>query len=74
MSEYSQKSTKITNFYQLSEETDVLDELVRHSRWKKPVLVIPALAYEFTNPESRPIFEKMPMHFTQVCKWCISSA
>ena len=59
MSEYSQKSTKITNFYQLSEETDVLDELVRHSRWKKPVLVIPALASEFTNPESRPIFENI---------------
>jgi glucosyl-3-phosphoglycerate synthase len=59
MSEYSQKSTKITNFYQLSEETDVLDELVRHSRWKKPVLVIPALASEFTNPENRPIFENI---------------
>lgn len=59
MSEYSQKSTKITNFYQLSEETNVLDELIRHSRWKKPVLVIPALASEFTNPESRPVFENI---------------
>ncbi len=56
MSEYSQKSTKITNFYQLSEEADVLDELIRHSRWKKPVLVIPALASEFTRPENRPVF------------------
>jgi len=59
MSEYSQKSTKITNFYQLSEKTNILDELIRHSRWKKPVLVIPALASEFTNPESRPIFENI---------------
>ena len=59
MSEYSQKSTKITNFYQLSEETDVLDELIRHSRWKKPVLVIPALASEFTHPENRPVFENI---------------
>lgn len=38
MSEYSQKSTKITNFYQLSEETNVLDELIRHSRWKKEMV------------------------------------
>jgi glucosyl-3-phosphoglycerate synthase len=59
MSEYSQKSTKITNFYQLSDETDVLDELIRYSRWKKPVLVIPALASEFTNPENRPVFENI---------------
>lgn len=59
MSEYSQKSTKITNFYKLSEETDILDELIRHSRWKKPVLVIPALASEFTDPENRPVFENI---------------
>jgi len=59
MSEYSQKTTKITNFYQLSEETDILDDLIRHSRWKKPVLVIPALATEFTNLENRPVFENI---------------
>lgn len=59
MSEYSQKSTKITNFYKLSEKTDILDELIRHSRWKKPVLVIPALASEFTDPENRPVFENI---------------
>jgi len=59
MSEYSQKSTKITNFYKLSEETDILDELIQHSRWKKPVLVIPALASEFTDPENRPVFENI---------------
>ncbi|MBW1782740.1 MAG: hypothetical protein JRL30_18615, partial [Deltaproteobacteria bacterium] len=59
MSEYSQKSTKITNFYKLSKETDILDELIRHSRWKKPVLVIPALASEFTDPENRPVFENI---------------
>ena len=59
MSEYSQKSTKITNFYQLSEETDILDELIRCSRWKKSVLIIPALASEFTHPENRPVFENI---------------
>jgi glucosyl-3-phosphoglycerate synthase len=59
MSEYSQKSTRITNFYQLSENTDILDDLVRHSRWKKPVLVIPALASEFSDSENRPVFENI---------------
>jgi len=59
MSEYSQKTTKITNFYQLSDETNILEELIRHSRWKKPVLVIPALASEFTNSENRPVFENI---------------
>jgi glucosyl-3-phosphoglycerate synthase len=59
MSEYSQKSTKITNFYQLSDENNVLDELIQHARWKKPVLVIPALASEFTDPENRPVFENI---------------
>ncbi len=59
MSEYSQKSTKITTFYKLAEETDILDELIRHSRWKKPILVIPALASEFANPESRPVFKNI---------------
>lgn len=59
MSEYSQKSTKITNFYKLSKKTDILDELIRHSRWKKPILVIPTLASEFTHPENRPVFENI---------------
>jgi len=59
MSEYSQKSTKITNFYQLSNETDILEKLIQHSRWKRPVLIIPVLASEFTDPENRPVFENI---------------
>ena len=59
MPEYSQKSTKITNFYQLAEDPHILDELIKHSRWRKPVLVIPALASEFTHPENRPVFENI---------------
>lgn len=59
MSDYSQKSTKITNFYQLSENTSILEDLIQHSRWKKPVLVIPALASEFTVPENRLVFENI---------------
>jgi glucosyl-3-phosphoglycerate synthase len=59
MSDYSQKSTKITNFFQLSDNTNILDQLIQFSRWKKPVLIIPALASEFTHPENRPVFENI---------------
>jgi glucosyl-3-phosphoglycerate synthase len=59
MSEYSQKSTKITNIYQLSDETNIVDKLRQHSHWGKPVLIIPALALEFTQPENRPVFENI---------------
>lgn len=56
MPDYSQKSTKITNFYQLSDKPDILETLVQHARWKRPVLVIPALSSEFSHPENRPVF------------------
>ena len=59
MSNFSQKSTKITNYYQLSDEIDLLDKLIKHCRWEKPVLIIPALASEFTLPECRPVFENI---------------
>ncbi|MDY6990893.1 MAG: hypothetical protein SWQ30_22860 [Thermodesulfobacteriota bacterium] len=57
MSEYSQKSTRITNIYQLTDEADVLEKLTHLSHWRKPVLIIPALATEFTEPENRPVFQ-----------------
>ena len=56
MPDYSQKSTKITNFYQLSEKPNILEKLVQHARWKRPVLVIPALSSEFSHPQNRPVF------------------
>jgi glucosyl-3-phosphoglycerate synthase len=59
MSEYSQKSTKITNIYQLSGETNIVDKLSQHSHWRTPVLIIPALASEFTHSENRPVFENI---------------
>ncbi len=59
MSEYSQKSTRITNIYQLSDEIDIAGKLIQHARWKKPVLVIPALATEYTHPQNRPVFENI---------------
>lgn len=59
MSNFSQKSTKITNFYQLSDEIALLDKLIHYSRWKKPVLIVPALASEFTVSENRTVFERI---------------
>lgn len=59
MSDYSQKSTRITNIYQLADEINIVDELNRHSHWKKPVLIIPALASEFNKTENRPVFENI---------------
>jgi glucosyl-3-phosphoglycerate synthase len=64
MSEYSQKSTKITNIYQLSNETNLLDKLTQYSHWKKPVLIIPSLASEFNNADNRPVFENMLKELT----------
>jgi len=59
MSDYSQKSTRITNIYQLSDDNDLLEKLTQSSHWKKPVLIIPALASEFNNADNRPIFENI---------------
>jgi glucosyl-3-phosphoglycerate synthase len=59
MSEYSQKSTRITNIYQLSDDFGSVDTLSQHAHWKKPVLIIPALASEFTDPENRSVFENI---------------
>lgn len=59
MTSFAQKDTKITTFYQMKDKSDLYSQLLHHSRWKKPVLIIPALATEFTDPESRPVFEKI---------------
>lgn len=59
MTNFAQKHPKLTTFYQMSGRSELLQQLVGHSRWKKPVLVIPALAAEFANEESRPIFENI---------------
>ena len=33
-----------------------MEKLVQHARWKRPVLVIPALPAEFSHPQNRPVF------------------
>jgi len=59
MTNFAQKHTQLTTFYQMSRKTDLYQQLVGHSRWKKPVLILPALATEFTDPENRPVFERI---------------
>jgi len=59
MTNFSQKHPKMTTFYLMNPRTDLRHQLVGHSRWKKPVLFIPALASEFTDPETRPVFENI---------------
>lgn len=59
MPDYSQKHTKITTLPLLARDPDLLQALIHHSRWKKPMLVIPSLASEFNRPETRPIFENL---------------
>ncbi len=59
MTDFAQKHPKLTTFYQMSPRTDLRQQLALHSRWKKPMLIIPALATEFTDPESRPVFENI---------------
>ena len=59
MPDFSRKHPKITTLPLLSEQTDLVDALFQASRWKKPMLVIPALASEFNRPETRAIFENI---------------
>ena len=59
MSNFAQQQTNLTTFYQLAPKSDLHQQLMGHSKWKKPVLIIPALATEFTNLENRPIFENI---------------
>ena len=60
MSNFSQKHTKITSLYLLGKENQYLRPRLRlKARQKRPVLVVPALATEFTLEENRPVFENI---------------
>lgn len=59
MTNFAQQHTKLTTFYQLSSKTSLQQQLLHHSRWKKPVLIIPSLASEFNNGDTLPVFENM---------------
>jgi glucosyl-3-phosphoglycerate synthase len=60
ISDFSQKSSKITTFHILRKDRKHLrSQLSVHSRWKKTVLIIPLLAEEYTNPNNLPVFQNI---------------
>ena len=59
MPSFAQTHNRVTTYYLLQDQVDLRERLIMHARWKKPVLIIPALASEFTHPENRPVFENM---------------
>jgi len=59
MPSFAQTHNRVTSYYILQDTQDIRKQLVHAARWKKPVLIVPALASEFTDPENRPVFEKI---------------
>ncbi|BEQ16660.1 hypothetical protein [Desulfoferula mesophila] len=59
MPSFAQTHSRVTSYYILQDKQDILQQLVHAARWKKPVLIVPALASEFTDPENRPVFENI---------------
>jgi glucosyl-3-phosphoglycerate synthase len=67
MFNFSQKHTKITTLYLLGRGTDDLGPKLRQkSRGKRPVLVVPTLATEFTLPENRPVFLNITKQLSRI--------
>lgn len=56
MPSFAQTHSRVTTYYLLQEDQDLGERLLHAARWKKPVLIVPALASEFTVPENRPVF------------------
>jgi glucosyl-3-phosphoglycerate synthase len=59
MPSFAQTHARVTTYYVLQDKQDVLQQLVHAARWKKPVLIVPALASEFSDPENLPVFENI---------------
>ena len=59
MPSFAQTHSRVTSYYALQRDVDLLEKLVHGARWKKPVLFIPALASEFKSPQNRPVFENI---------------
>ncbi|MBU1276922.1 MAG: mannosyl-3-phosphoglycerate synthase [Proteobacteria bacterium] len=59
MPSFAQTHNRVTTYYVLQDKQDILQQLAHAARWKKPVLIVPALASEFTDPENRPVFENI---------------
>lgn len=59
MPSFAQTHSRVTTYYLLEEDRDLRKALISAARWQKPVLFIPALASEYTDPENRPVFTKI---------------
>ena len=59
MPSFAQTHSRVTTYYLLQEDQDLQGRLAHAARWKKPVLIVPALASEFTNPDNQPVFENI---------------
>ena len=59
MPSFAQTHSRVTTYFLLDKSQDLKQRLTRAARWKKPVLMVPALASEFTDPENRPVFERI---------------
>lgn len=59
MPSFAQTHNRVTTYYLLQDQVDLRERLIMHARWKKPVLIVPALASEYTDPENRPVFENI---------------
>ena len=59
MPSFAQTHSRVTTYFLLEKVQDLLQKLTHAARWKKPVLIVPALASEFTDPNNRPVFENI---------------
>lgn len=68
MPSFAQTHNRVTTYYLLQDEVDLGEKLFAAARWSKPVLIIPALASEYTEPDNRPVFENIVSELAQ-CKY-----
>ncbi len=59
MPSFAQTHSRVTTYYLLQEEKPLREQLIRAARWRKTVLIVPALASEFTQAENYPVFENI---------------
>ena len=64
MPSFAQTHSRVTTYFLLEKDQDLNQKLRHVARWKKPVLIVPALASEFTDPQNRPVFENIVKHLS----------
>ncbi|KIX15803.1 hypothetical protein [Dethiosulfatarculus sandiegensis] len=59
MPSFAQTHSRVTSYFLLQTENDLRPMLMHAARWKRPVLIVPALADEFTLAENLPVFQNI---------------